>query len=140
MTLTISDPAIFLPGISLLFLAYTNRYLALAGIVRQLNDGFDTNYDENREKQIQNLLFRIELIRFMQLFGILSFILCTISICALLFSWEVAAQISFGLSVLSMFLSLCISFVEVAKSGDGLRLEIERTHKQSNFDDSASKG
>ena len=74
MTLNISDPAILFPGISLLFLAYTNRYLAIANIIRSLNKVINEQYDENRELQIQGLLFRIQLIRYMQLFGILAFI------------------------------------------------------------------
>jgi len=45
MTLNITDPAILFPGISLLFLAYTNRYLALASIIRQLNKVIDEHYD-----------------------------------------------------------------------------------------------
>ncbi|MGH1429101.1 MAG: DUF2721 domain-containing protein [Arenicella sp.] len=128
MTLNISDPAILFPGISLLFLAYTNRYLAIANIIRQLNKVIDDHYDENREQQIQGLLIRIKLIRYMQLFGILAFILCTISISALLLGSELFGKIAFGTSIASMFVSLCVAFLEVAKSGDGLRIEIERTH------------
>ena len=128
MTLNISDPAILFPGISLLFLAYTNRYLAIANIIRQLNKVIDDHYDENREQQIQGLLFRIKLIRYMQLFGILAFILCTISISALLLSSEFFGKVAFGASISSMFVSLCVAFLEVARSGDGLRIEIERTH------------
>jgi len=63
MSLNITDPAILFPGISLLFLAYTNRYLALANIIRQLNKVIDDHFDENREKQIQDLLARVKLIR-----------------------------------------------------------------------------
>lgn len=128
MTLNISDPAILFPGISLLFLAYTNRYLAIANIIRQLNKVIDEHYDENRELQIQGLLFRIKLIRYMQLFGILAFIFCTASISALLLDFELFGRLAFGASIASMFVSLCMSFLEVAKSGDGLRIEIERTH------------
>jgi len=131
MTLNISDPAIFLPGISLLFLAYTNRYLALANIIRQLNKDMNHNHDENREQQIQGLLFRVQLIRLMQLFGISSFIFCTISICLLLFDVIFIAKLAFGASVFFMFISLCVAFMEVAKSGDGLRIEIERTHPKT---------
>lgn len=128
MTLSISDPAILFPGISLLFLAYTNRYLAIANIIRQLNKAIDDHYDENRELQIQGLLFRIQLIRYMQLFGILAFIFCTISISGLLLDSELFGRFAFAASIISMFISLCMAFLEVAKSGDGLRIEIERTH------------
>ena len=128
MNLNISDPALLFPGISLLFLAYTNRYLAIANIIRQLNQVIDDRFDENRERQIQGLLTRIQLIRYMQLFGLLAFICCTVSIGALLLSWDLIGHLSFGASILFLFISLCASFLEVAKSGDGLRIEIERTH------------
>lgn len=130
MTLKITDPAILFPGISLLFLAYTNRYLALATIVRELNKviSTSTNYDDNREKQIKNLLSRVKLIRLMQLQGILAFLSCTISMSALLLGFEVIGKITFGGSLLFMFTSLCFAYLEVSRSGDGLRLEIERTH------------
>lgn len=131
-TLNISDPAILFPGISLLFLAYTNRYLAIAKIIRELNNAIDGHYDENRDLQISGLLFRIKLIRYMQLFGVLSFIFCTLSISALLLNSEPLGRLSFGASIASMFISLCVSFLEVFKSGDGLMKEIERTHSKIN--------
>ena len=130
MTLKLTDPAILFPGISLLFLAYTNRYLALAGIIRELNMVVSTGagHDENREKQISNLLARVTLIRLMQLYGILAFLSCTISISAMLVGFQTIGVYAFGGSILFMFISLCFAFLEVARSGDGLRLEIERTH------------
>jgi len=130
MTLQITDPAILFPGISLLFLAYTNRYLALASIIRELNKVIanSTEYDDNREQQIKNLLSRITLIRLMQLQGILAFLSCTISMSALLLGFKLIGQIAFGGSLLFMFMSLCFAYLEVSRSGDGLRLEIDRTH------------
>ena len=132
MNLNISDPALLFPGISLLFLAYTNRYLAIANIIRQLNHVIDDHFDENRERQIQGLLDRVKLIRYMQLFGILAFICCTVSIGALLLTLTLVGRISFGASIFFLLVSLCASFLEIAKSGDGLRLEIERTHPDLN--------
>lgn len=139
MALNVTDPAILFPGISLLFLAYTNRYLALANIIRQLNKVIGEHYDDkheddNREKQIQNLLARIALIRYMQLLGILAFICCTVSMSSLLLGFPSIGRIAFGGSMVFMFLSLCVAFTEVARSGDGLRLEIERTHPKNPID------
>ena len=134
--LSITDPAILFPGISLLFLAYTNRYLALASIIRELNKVIDEHYDNNREQQINNLLVRVKLIRHMQLFGILAFICCIISMSALLLGQQSLGQFSFGASMVCTLLSLCIALAEVAKSGDGLRLEIERTHNKKNSNNS----
>lgn len=128
MALNITDPAILFPGISLLFLAYTNRYLALANIIRQLNKVIDEHYDDNREQQIRNLLVRVSLIRYMQLCGILAFICCIISMSSLLLEFESIGRIAFGGSMVFMLTSLLLAFAEVARSGDGLRIEIERTH------------
>ncbi len=133
MSLNVTDPAILFPGISLLLLAYTNRYLALASIIRKLNEvvSHSGSFEENREKQIQNLLARVKLIRQMQLFGILAFICCTISMSALLLGWQIIGMVAFGASMICMLLSLIMAFLEVARSGDGLRLEIERTRKSA---------
>lgn len=130
MSLNITDPALLFPGISLLFLAYTNRYLAIAKIIRELNIVIDKHFDDNREEQIQSLLFRVTLIRYMQLFGILAFIFCILSSSSLLFDKPTLGLIAFSASMLSMFISLCVAFMEVWKSGSGLRIEIERTHQK----------
>jgi len=128
MTLNITDPAILFPGISLLFLAYTNRYLAIANIIRQLSKVIDDHFDDNLEKQLENLLLRVQLIRWMQLMGILAFLLCIISIGGMLMEYAHIGIYAFGLSVVLMFISLCLAFVEVMLSGNGLRHEIERSH------------
>ena len=130
MNINVTDPAILFPGISLLFLAYTNRYLALATIIRDLNKFIaeSAEYDENREKQIHNLLHRVTLIRLMQLYGILAFLSCTLSVATLLLGLLTVGKITFAGSLVFMFISLLFAFLEVARSGDGLRIEIERTH------------
>ena len=130
MNLNITDPAILFPGISLLLLAYTNRYLALANTIRELNKfiASSDSFDENREDQIKNLLSRIVLIRWMQLYVIASFIYCIISIGALLIGLQFVGTFTFGFSLVLMLISLVVAFLEVARSCDGLRIEIERTH------------
>ena len=130
MPLSVTDPAILFPGISLLFLAYTNRYLALASIIRELNKAFASSpeFDENREEQIQSLLYRVTLIRLMQLHGVLAFMSCTLSVATLLVGLLTIGKIAFAGSLLFMFISLFYALLEVARSGTGLRIEIERTH------------
>jgi len=66
----------------------------------------------------------------MQLYGILSFLFCTTSMSALLMGFQQVGVYSFGGSMIFMMISLCFAFLEVARSGDGLRLEIERTHSR----------
>ena len=74
MNLSVTDPAFLFPGISLLFLAYTNRYLALAGIVRALNRDVDEQDVTNRVKQIESIHIRILLIKYSFYPGIRSYI------------------------------------------------------------------
>ena len=127
MNLSITDPAFLFPGISLLFLAYTNRYLALASIVRKLNDHDVDEFDENREKQIESLHMRILLIKYMQVFGVLAFLCCVSTIMMLIFSFEKPALVLFVSSLSFMIISLFLSLTEILQSGKSLRIELDRT-------------
>ena len=80
MEITINTPALLFPAISLLMLAYTNRFLALASLIRNLHSNYKNHTDkEGVLKQIKNLRLRLKLIRQMQLFGVLSLFLCVLS-------------------------------------------------------------
>lgn len=127
MSLSITDPAFLFPGISLLFLAYTNRYLALASIVRKLNEHGGVEFDENREKQIESLHMRILLIKYMQVFGVFAFLCCVLAMLSLVFSLQKIALILFVSSLVCMCASLCLSLKEILKSGQSLRIELDRT-------------
>lgn len=128
MNLSITDPAFLFPGISLLFLAYTNRYLALASIVRSLNTSFDDQDAQNRVQQIESIHLRILLIKYMQAFGVVAFLFCIFSMFALISNQQHAGEILFMGSLSSMTISLCLSLTEVLKSGQSLKLELDRTH------------
>lgn len=127
MNLSITDPAFLFPGISLLFLAYTNRYLALAGIVRSLNNNIDEHDIENRIKQIDSLHVRILLIKYMQAFGVVAFLFCIFSMFALISQQQNSGEVLFMSSLASMTISLLLSLTEVLSSGQSLRLELDRT-------------
>jgi len=127
MSLSITDPAFLFPGISLLFLAYTNRYLALASIVRKLNEHDNAEFDENREKQIESLHMRILLIKYMQVFGVLAFLCCVMAMFFLIFSLQKIALVLFVSSLVCMCASLFLSLKEILKSGQSLRIELDRT-------------
>ena len=125
-------PALLFPAISLLLLAYTNRFLTLAAIVRQLSERA-TNSDKQKEnllKQIQNITQRIELIRWMQAFGILSITLCTIDMFIIFAGNQTLAKLIFGVSLICMILSLLISLWETIVSGEALRLELSRLSEE----------
>ena len=127
MNLNITDPAIMFSGISLLFLAYTNRYLALASIVRSLNKGLRNQAQENSIRQIQNLNLRINLIKYMQVFGIISFLFCVFAMLSLFWGNQILGEVFFVMSLITMILSLLISLSEILESGESLRIELETT-------------
>lgn len=134
MTLNITDPAIMFPGISLLFLAYTNRYLALASVIRSLNKDLKKQDHKNRVEQIENLHLRVNLIKYMQAFGVLSFLFCVFSMLSLFWQHQNLGELCFLVSLSAIVISLFISLIEILKSGQSLQIEIARTHSNDTWD------
>ena len=128
MNLNITDPAIMFSGISLLFLAYTNRYLALASVIRTLNKELKSQDGKNRARQIENLHLRINLIKYMQVFGVISFLFCVFAMLTLFWENQFLGEAFFIMSLVTMIISLLISLTEILKSGDSLKIEFERTN------------
>ena len=124
MTLHIETPALLFSATSLILLAYTNRFLTIAQIVR----GLKKNYDEVQTKsiliEIKNLNRRLTLIRYMQLFGVLCLFLSVFAMLVLFLEWQIAGLYLFGASMLSLLLSLGISFWEISISVDALRVHL----------------
>jgi hypothetical protein len=122
MEITITTPALLFPAISLLMLAYTNRFLTLATIIRGLYDRYQNVPEDNLILQIVNLRYRIYLIRNMQIFGVLSLLFCCISMFALFAGWIVGGQWTFGLALILMMVSMGISIRELMISVGALDL------------------
>jgi hypothetical protein len=125
MELTFNTPALLFPAISLLLLAYTNRFVALANLVRKLHD----EYKEGKTsgiivQQIHNLRRRINLIRYMQGLGVFSFFCCILTMCAIYYSWNKFAAVSFTISLFALLISLVISLLEIIISGNALEVEL----------------
>ncbi len=127
MILNITDPAFLFPGISLLFLAYTNRYLALANIIRALNSSSDDHDSGNRIEQIRSLHLRIILIKYMQALGVLAFLFCVLAMLCLMFDRQDTGEVLFVGSLVCMVISLTLSLTEIMKSGQSLKIELDRT-------------
>jgi hypothetical protein len=88
LQLELSTPALLFPAISLLLLAYTNRFLHLAALIRKLHSDFLAGHDRAATRaQIDNLRARLRLIRWMQGLGVASLLGCTLAISALFFRW-----------------------------------------------------
>ena len=123
--MTLTTPALLFPAISLLLLAYTNRFLVLAQLIRELNGA---NKEEVREiiiRQIANLKKRLMLIKLMQTFGCFSFLLCTLSMFALFFNYEIVGKCLFGTSLILLSISLLFSLYEVIISTIAINVELE---------------
>ncbi|QNL49323.1 DUF2721 domain-containing protein [Olivibacter sp. SDN3] len=123
--ITITTPALLFPAISLIMLAYTNRFLALATLVRSLHAKYlDNNQSGIIHGQIQNLRYRLKLIKYMQAYGVLSFVACVLCMLFVFMQWSPWAELLFGLSLIFFTVSLIISLVEIQKSTTALELEL----------------
>ena len=123
--MTLTTPALLFPAISLLLLAYTNRFLVLAQLIRQLSRESDEERKAGTLRQISGLEKRISLIKAMQIFGVISFLCCTFSMFALFVSRILIGELIFGLSLLCLSISLILSLYEVAISTNALTVELE---------------
>jgi hypothetical protein len=124
MNLGLTTPALLFPAISLLLLAYTNRFLTLANLIRELHKSYKTNPDQIILAQISNLRYRVVLIRNMQVYGIASFFLCVLCMFVLFAGQELLGKLIFGVSLVALMVSLGISFREIQVSVDALNYRL----------------
>jgi len=124
MELGLATPSILFPAISLLMLAYTNRFLALASLIRRLHDEYVKHPDPVIVTQIQNLKVRLNLIRAMQTTGVASLLVCVITIFLLLLNVTSPARGAFALSLVLLMASLGISLWEIQISTRALQINL----------------
>lgn len=125
MTLSIETPALLFSATSLILLAYTNRFLTIAQIVRSLKKNYDDNHNKNILLEIKNLNLRLTLIRYMQLFGVMCLFLSVFAMLLLYVSQENLGIYFFGASLLCLLISLGISFWEISISINALRVHLK---------------
>lgn len=126
MELQLSTPALLFSAITLLMLAFTNRFLAIASLIR----GLHKNYMEAPDQelivdQIQNLRKRLTLIKNMQLFGVFSFLLCIVCMYLLFHGFIESANWVFVGSMASLLIALALSLIEIQISTKALNLELK---------------
>lgn len=133
MEISLTTPALLFPAISLLMLAYTNRFLTIATIIRNLHDRYKNEATDNLLGQIANLRHRIYLIRNMQIYGVLSLLFCVFSMFALFAGWILGGQWTFAIALILMIVSMLISLRELQISVgalDLLLMELENEKKK----------
>ncbi|MFE3846746.1 DUF2721 domain-containing protein [Flavobacterium sp. LB3P45] len=124
MTLHIETPALLFSATSLILLAYTNRFLTIATIVRGLKKTYKEKENRMILLEIKNLNLRLTLIRYMQMAGVLSLFLSVFAMMMLFLEQQVSSIYLFGLSLFSLLISLGLSFWEINISVDALRLHL----------------
>jgi len=121
----LSTPALLFPAISLLLLAYTNRFMGLAGVIRGLHQKINDGNKQLIARQIVSLQLRIKLIILMQIFGVLSITFCVAAMFFLFIDSAFLGQSMFITSLMLMMSSLVVSLYELLISGHALKIELE---------------
>lgn len=129
--MTLTTPALLFPAISLLFLAYTNRFIALANVIRNLHAAHQKEPNPKNLRQIRNLRRRVRIIQRMQEAGVLSFVLCVASMGCVFFGLDQAGQVVFGLSLLLLGASLILAVVEIHISVQALDIHLSDMESSS---------
>jgi hypothetical protein len=124
MQIDLATPALLFPAISLLMLAYTNRFLGLASLVRGLAARYGEHPEPRFIAQIENLRHRLFLIRRMQGLGVLSLFVDVGCMFALFAGSQLLGKLLFGLSLFLLMGSLGISFREIQLSTRALNIEL----------------
>lgn len=122
--LTLTTPALLFSAISLIMLAYTNRFLAYATVVRSLHDKYLQNKNSVLIKQIKNIKQRLYLTRAMQIFGISSLLLCVVTMFLIYIELNILGIWTFGLALLLLIISLGLLIVEIQISVQALEHHI----------------
>lgn len=122
--LTLTTPALLFSAISLIMLAYTNRFLAYASVIRSLHDKYQQNKDSILIAQIKNIKQRLYLTRSMQILGITSLLLCVLTMFLIYVNLHTAAIWVFGVALLLLIASLALLVVEIQISVKALELHI----------------
>lgn len=124
MELNLTTPGLLFSAISLLLLAYTNRFLSIAKLIRALHTNYLETNDKGAKAQIKNLQKRIRLIKNMQILGIASLFLSVFCMVALFAGWILLGKILFGLSLILLLISLGMMMIEIQISVKALNIQL----------------
>jgi len=125
MDITLTTPALLFSTISLILLAYTNRFLALGSRIRTLYDRYQDSHGPSLLAQIESMRLRVNLIRLMQLYGVVSLFLCVLCMFCLFAGLVGTGKFLFGLSLLALLVSLGLSTREIHISTRALNIQLE---------------
>ena len=122
----ITTPAILFPAISLLFVAYTSRLHSLSVLIRAMTtEGSDESKTKHTEEQLDILQKRVNYIKRMQVFGILSFIFNLITIICLYINYDYLANYIFAFGLFMLSASLLFALLETLISTKALDIHLK---------------
>ncbi|MEI7523471.1 MAG: DUF2721 domain-containing protein [Mariniphaga sp.] len=122
--ITLTTPALLFSAISLIMLAYTNRFMSYATLIRTLHEKFKVNQNEVLLGQIANLRKRLYLTKYMQILGVTSLFLCVLTMFLIFVGSQILAVWMFGIALILLIASLGISIVEIHISVNALNLHL----------------
>ena len=125
MDFNLQTPTLLFSAMSLLMLAYTNRFVVIAGLIRDLYAQHKQHPSDVTFDQLINLRKRMSIIRNMQVFGALSFFFSVLSLLFMFFSFDLTSKVSFGISLLLMLVSLMLLIMELQISVNALNIQLK---------------
>lgn len=127
--LTLITPTFLFSAISLLLLAYTNRFLSYAQLVRTLKDRYMEDQSALTHAQIMNLRRRLYLTKNMQLLGVASLLLCVATMFFIYVGLQIISVYIFGLALILLIISLTLSVMEIRISAKSLEIYLSDMEK-----------
>lgn len=125
MEFTIQTPTLLFSAISLLMLAYTNRFVVIANLIRELYAAHVAAPSEVTAGQLKNLRKRMRIIRNMQVFGAFSFFFSVLSLLFIFLQSVIVAELLFGTSLIMMLISLILLIMELNISVHALNIQLK---------------
>ncbi len=122
--LTLITPTFLFSAVSLILLAYTNRFLSYAQLVRNLKDKYMQDRSAITKAQIMNLKLRLKLTKYMQMFGVMSLLLCVATMFLIYLGTQLIAAYIFALALVLLIISLALSAWEIQISVESLKLHL----------------
>jgi len=127
--LTLITPTFLFSAVSLILLAYTNRFLSYAQLVRTLKDKYMIDRSAITKAQIMNLKKRLALTKYMQLCGVISLLLCVVTMFLIYMGSQIISAYVFGLALLLLITSLGLSVWEIQISVKSLKIHLSDMEK-----------
>ena len=138
--LTIITPTFLFSAISLILLAFTNRFLSYAQLVRTLKDRYMDDHSAMTHAQIMNLRKRLYLTKNMQLFGVASLLLCVATMFLIYIGLQIIAAYVFGIALIFLIISLSLSVWEIQSSARSLEIYLSNMENKKDNVPQTPKG